>query len=152
MVCTQPRRISAISLAARVAEERGETVGEVIGFSVRNQRTTSNRTRILYCTTGRSIQNLQICVLCKCTFKGILLRQLNCNPELRGVSHVVIDEVHERSIEMDLLLFVLRKMLQKRQKQTPKIILMSATTVAADFQNYFNSAVLSLICVISHSS
>eukprot|EP00210_Caulerpa_lentillifera_P005324 g5087.t1 len=123
IVCTQPRRISAISLATRVSEERNEAVGEVIGFSVRNQKRTSKRTRILYCTTG------------------ILLRQLIGDQKLKGVSHVVIDEVHERSIEMDLLLFVLKKLMQKSERQSPKLILMSATTVAADFQSYFASTV-----------
>jgi len=124
IVCTQPRRLSAISLASRVAEERSEKPGDVIGYSVRGQHCQSKRTRVLYCTTG------------------ILLRRFISDPSLGDVSHVVVDEIHERSVEMDLILLLLKKLLAKAQLRQsrvscPKIILMSATAQAEDLKQYF---------------
>jgi ATP-dependent RNA helicase DHX57 len=91
IVITQPRRISAVALAARVAAERGEKAGEVAGHSVRLDSKRSARTRLLFCTTG------------------VLLRRLASDTGLAGTTHVVLDEVHERSIESDLLLMLLRR-------------------------------------------
>jgi ATP-dependent RNA helicase DHX57 len=91
IVITQPRRISAVALAARVAAERGEKAGEVAGHSVRLDSKRSARTRLLFCTTG------------------VLLRRLASDTGLVGTTHVVLDEVHERSIESDLLLMLLRR-------------------------------------------
>ncbi|GFH25552.1 uncharacterized protein HaLaN_23535, partial [Haematococcus lacustris] len=109
IIVTQPRRISALGLAQRVAQERGEEVGETVGYSVRLDSRTSPRTRLLFCTTG------------------ILLRRLLSQPLLDGVSHVVLDEVHERSIEIDLLLLLLRDVM---------LVLMSATADAQLFAQY----------------
>ena len=75
IVCTQPRRLSAIGVAERVAAERNERAGNVVGYSIRLETKTSASTRLLFCTTG------------------ILLRRLESDPDLSTVTHVVVDEV-----------------------------------------------------------
>mmetsp|Transcript_21181 Transcript_21181/g.58791 ORF Transcript_21181/g.58791 Transcript_21181/m.58791 type:complete len:1160 (+) Transcript_21181:1213-4692(+) len=117
IVCTQPRRISAVGLATRVAAERGEAVGATVGYSVRLESKRSERTRLLFCTIG------------------ILLRRLLGDPELSGLTHVVVDEVHERSVESDLLLLLLRDLVARRRRV--KVVLMSATADSELFANYF---------------
>nr|XP_022918693.1 putative ATP-dependent RNA helicase DHX57 [Onthophagus taurus] len=117
IICTQPRRISAIGVAERVAEERLEKIGNTIGYQIRLESKISNLTRLSFCTTG------------------ILLRRLEIDPLLANVSHVVVDEVHERSVESDFLLLVLKDLLKKRSDL--KVILMSATLNAESFSNYF---------------
>jgi HrpA-like RNA helicase len=119
ILVSQPRRISAMGLAERVATERGEKVGETVGYSVRLESRTSPQTELLYCTTG------------------VLLRKLNSNPLLDGVTHVVVDEVHERSHFSDFLLVILREILKKRKDL--RVILMSATLERSLFQQYFNN-------------
>ena len=76
MIVTQPRRISAIGVSERVASERCERVGETSGYSIRLENKRSSKTRILLCTTG------------------ILLRRLQCDPDLASVSHIFVDEVN----------------------------------------------------------
>ncbi len=118
VVCTQPRRISAVSVAARVAHERGETVGETVGYRIRLEaRVSRERTRLEFCTTG------------------VLLRRLATNPTLRGVSHVFVDEIHERGMHEDFLLIVLKDLLPKRPDL--RVVLMSATMDAGVFADYF---------------
>jgi HrpA-like RNA helicase len=75
IICTQPRRISAISVAERVAEERGEPCGDVVGYSIRLENKTSARTQLLFCTIG------------------VLLKRLEGDPSLANVTHVFVDEV-----------------------------------------------------------
>ena len=122
IICTQPRRISAIGLATRVSQERHESVGSTIGYSVRLDSKQSKNTRLLFCTTG------------------VMLRRLLADPELKTVTHVVLDEVHERTIESDLLLFLLRELIMNGMNKTIKIILMSATAEAQLFAGYFENA------------
>jgi len=118
VVCTQPRRISAVSVAARVAHERGEAVGETVGYRIRlEKRVSKKRTRLEFCTTG------------------VLLRRLATNPTLLGVSHVFVDEIHERGMHEDFLLIVLRDLLPKRPDL--RVVLMSATMDAGVFADYF---------------
>eukprot|EP00002_Diphylleia_rotans_P038724 TRINITY_DN8852_c0_g1_i1.p1 TRINITY_DN8852_c0_g1~~TRINITY_DN8852_c0_g1_i1.p1 ORF type:complete len:1269 (+),score=263.71 TRINITY_DN8852_c0_g1_i1:62-3868(+) len=122
IICTQPRRISAVSVASRVADERCEKLGarsSLCGYQVRMESRRSADTRLLFCTTG------------------ILLRILQGNPNLKGVSHVVVDEVHERSVESDLLLLLLLLLLKKGSSL--KVILMSATVNAESFAAYFSA-------------
>ena len=95
ILCTQPRRISAISVAARVAQERGEELGESVGYQIRLEARRSAATR-LFCTTG------------------VLLRRLAVEPTLDSVSHVFVDEIHERGMNEDFLLVVLRDLLPRR--------------------------------------
>jgi hypothetical protein len=75
IICTQPRRISAISVAERVAAERGERVGETVGYAVRGESKQGSDTALLFCTTG------------------VLLRMLEDDPDLEGATHVLVDEV-----------------------------------------------------------
>ncbi|XP_071825877.1 ATP-dependent RNA helicase dhx29-like isoform X2 [Apostichopus japonicus] len=122
VMCTQPRRISAISLANRVCQEIGEEAGPggkdcLCGYQIRFESKQSPATRLLYCTTG------------------VLLRKMQLDPKLQNVSHVIVDEVHERSVQSDFLLIILRKLLQVRKDL--KVILMSATMESSKFSSYF---------------
>lgn len=81
ILCTQPRRVAAISVAERVSEEWGEEyVGNLVGYQIRMEAKRNSDTRILFCTTG------------------VILRRLIEDKELTGISHVVVDEVHERQV------------------------------------------------------
>ncbi|XP_044020902.1 ATP-dependent RNA helicase DHX30-like [Aphidius gifuensis] len=123
IIVAQPRRISAISLAERIAVERKEQVGDVIGYQVRlSQDLPNTPAGILFCTTG------------------ILLRKLQFNPKLEGCSHVIVDEAHERTINTDVLLALLKRAMNNNKNL--KIIIMSATINAGLFQNYFNCGVV----------
>jgi ATP-dependent RNA helicase DHX36 len=119
IVCTQPRRISAVGVADRVAAERGEKVGESIGYCIRLEAATSVDTSLLFCTTG------------------ILLRRLQSDDLLQDVTHIIVDEIHERSIDADFLLIVLRELLPRRPDL--RVILMSATLNENLFADYFGS-------------
>ncbi|KAJ0176215.1 hypothetical protein K1T71_008389 [Dendrolimus kikuchii] len=119
VVCTQPRRISAIGVADRVAEERIERTGQVIGYQIRLESNISSRTRLTFCTTG------------------ILLRRLEYDPQLKSITHIIVDEVHERSEESDFLLLILRDLVKVRKDL--KVILMSATLNAELFSSYFGN-------------
>lgn len=120
IVCTQPRRISAIGVADRVAEERGERTGGLVGYSVRLENSSTEATQLLFVTTG------------------ILLRRLEEDPELTGTTHVIVDEVHERAEESDFLLLALRSLLRRRQQL--RVVLMSATLDTKLFSKYFDGA------------
>ncbi|KZT30522.1 P-loop containing nucleoside triphosphate hydrolase protein [Neolentinus lepideus HHB14362 ss-1] len=128
--CTEPRRISAISLAQRVSAELGDppgtvgTLSSLVGYSIRLESNTSRNTRLAFVTNG------------------IALRMLESGSGAGGegtafdeITHIVIDEVHERSIESDFLLIVLRSLLEQRKDL--KVILMSATVDADKIANYF---------------
>ena len=119
IICTQPRRISAISLAERVAEERMLPVGEEIGYSIRGQSRTSDKTKLQFVTTG------------------VLLRRIQTGDVLSGISHVIVDEIHERSVDVDFLLILLKRMSLHSQRHCPKIILMSATLDSDSYLDYF---------------
>ncbi|CAH9064353.1 unnamed protein product [Cuscuta epithymum] len=120
IICTQPRRISAMAVAERVATERGENLGESVGYKVRLEGMKGRDTRLLFCTTG------------------ILLRRLLVDRNLEGVSHVIVDEIHERGMNEDFLLIVLKDLLQRRPEL--RLILMSATLNAELFSSYFGGA------------
>ncbi|KFP26249.1 Putative ATP-dependent RNA helicase DHX57, partial [Colius striatus] len=119
IICTQPRRISAISVAERVAKERAERIGLTVGYQIRLESVKSSATRLLYCTTG------------------VLLRRLEGDLTLQGITHVIVDEVHERTEESDFLLLVLKDIMVQRPDL--RIILMSATLNAELFSQYFHS-------------
>lgn len=125
IICTQPRRIAATSVAQRVAVERDEPLQKSVGYHVRfDSKLPSAGGSITYCTTG------------------ILLQQLrNSSDEaLEGVTHLVIDEVHERDILIDFLLIILKRVLKERKilgKPDVKVVLMSATMDTELFSNYF---------------
>ncbi|KAH8664049.1 P-loop containing nucleoside triphosphate hydrolase protein [Xylariales sp. PMI_506] len=127
IICTQPRRISALGLADRVSEERCTQVGNEVGYTIRGENKTSNQTKITFVTTGVLLRRLQ-------TSGG---RTEDVVASLADVSHVVIDEVHERSLDTDFLLSIIRDVLKRRKDL--KLILMSATLDAATFKDYFTS-------------
>ena len=124
--CTEPRRISAISLARRVSEEIGERRGDIgtlrslVGFAIRLESNFIPQTRLVYATTG------------------IVMRMLEGSDDLEDITHLVLDEVHERTIDSDFLLIVLRKLLKKRPDL--KVVLMSATVNAERFSEYLSGA------------
>ncbi|XP_022641271.1 DExH-box ATP-dependent RNA helicase DExH1 isoform X2 [Vigna radiata var. radiata] len=120
IICTQPRRVSAISVATRISSERGESIGETIGYQIRLESKRSADTRLLFCTTG------------------VLLRQLVQDPDLKGVSHLLVDEIHERGMNEDFLIIILRDLLPRRPDL--RLILMSATINADLFSKYFANA------------
>ncbi|XP_058769332.1 DExH-box ATP-dependent RNA helicase DExH5, mitochondrial isoform X2 [Vicia villosa] len=130
IICTQPRRISAMSVSERVAFERGEKLGESVGYKVRLEGMKGRDTHLLFCTTG------------------ILLRRLLADRNLKGVTHVIVDEIHERGMNEDFLLIVLKELLPRRPEL--KLILMSATLDAELFSSYFNGAPIVNISGFTH--
>ncbi|KAL3646913.1 hypothetical protein CASFOL_009457 [Castilleja foliolosa] len=120
MICTQPRRISAISVAARISAERGEKLGDTVGYQIRLESKRSSQTRLLFCTTG------------------VLLRQMVQDPNLTGITHLLVDEIHERGMNEDFLLIILQDILPRRPDL--RLILMSATINADLFSKYFGNA------------
>ncbi|KMZ65415.1 putative ATP-dependent RNA helicase DHX36 [Zostera marina] len=127
IICTQPRRIAAISVAERVSDERCEPSpghhGSLVGFQVRLESSRNERTKLLFCTTG------------------ILLRRLAGDNNLEGVTHIIVDEVHERTLLGDFLLIILKNLVERRSNTSfkLKVILMSATVDANLFTGYFNN-------------
>ncbi|KAL6449085.1 hypothetical protein ACFW04_000652 [Cataglyphis niger] len=119
IVCTQPRRISAISVAERVAAERAEKLGKSVGYQIRLEKIpTREQGSILFCTTG------------------ILLQFMKTDPALKNFSHVILDEIHERTTESDFIITLLKKIILKRTDL--KILLMSATLNSERFSKYYN--------------
>eukprot|EP01147_Barroeca_monosierra_P007258 gene7258-7662_t len=130
IICTQPRRLSAVAVATRVSQERAQELGDDVGYKIRLKTRASSSTRLLFCTTG------------------ILLRHLQSDPALHTVSHVFVDEVHERSLDGDVLLARLRLLLQRRKDL--KVVLMSATLDAERFSDYFGGAPVVAIPGFTH--
>jgi HrpA-like RNA helicase len=127
IICTQPRRISALGLADRVAEERGGKVGNEVGYIIRgDSKTQYGTTKITFVTTGVLLRRLQ-------TSGG---SEDDVLAALADVSHVVIDEVHERAVDADFLLVLLKRVLKRRRDL--KVILMSATADSDAFEEYFS--------------
>ncbi|KAK5169076.1 uncharacterized protein LTR77_006385 [Saxophila tyrrhenica] len=124
--CTEPRRISALSLAQRVSEELGENKGDLgthrslVGYAIRLESQTTASTKLVYATIG------------------IVLRMLESANGLNEITHLVLDEVHERSIDTDFLLIVLKTLMEKRPDL--KVVLMSATVDAQKFSRYLDNA------------
>uniref|UniRef100_A0A8C4ZKH8 ATP-dependent RNA helicase DHX29 n=1 Tax=Gadus morhua TaxID=8049 RepID=A0A8C4ZKH8_GADMO len=124
IVVTQPRRISAMSLATRVNQELGceDAPGSkmsICGYQIRMENRSGEATRLLYCTTG------------------VLLRKLQQERHLDSLTHIIVDEVHERSVQSDFLLTILRDMVLRRSDL--RIVLMSATVDCTKFSRYFNN-------------
>lgn len=116
---SQPRRVAAISLARRVAEERAGQVGGEVGYSVRFDSKTSSETRLKFVTDG------------------MLIREALLDPALSAYSCVIIDEAHERSVNTDILLGLLKQNLFQQGSKL-KLIIMSATLEAQKFADFFN--------------
>ncbi|KAM6986130.1 LOW QUALITY PROTEIN: ATP-dependent RNA helicase DHX29 [Aplochiton taeniatus] len=123
IVVTQPRRISAMSLASRVSQELGCDDGpgaktSLCGYQIRMENRAGDWTRLLYCTTG------------------VLLRKLQHDRHLSSLTHIIVDEVHERSVQSDFLLTILKDVVMRRSDL--RLILMSATVDCDKFSAYFN--------------
>ncbi|KXS12597.1 P-loop containing nucleoside triphosphate hydrolase protein [Gonapodya prolifera JEL478] len=116
-IVTQPRRISATSVALRVSRELRVPLGGEVGFRIRLSHETSASTRCVFATTG------------------VLLRMLSDDPQLKAVSVVVVDEVHERNLNEDFVIVVLRELL--KQRKDLRVVLMSATIEPEKFKAYF---------------
>ncbi|SCV70266.1 BQ2448_1660 [Microbotryum intermedium] len=122
VACTQPRRVAAMSVAKRVADEMDVTLGEQVGYSIRFEDCTSNNTFLKYMTDG------------------MLLREAMNDHMLSRYSTVILDEAHERTLATDILMGLLKDIAKRRPDL--KIVVMSATLDAAKFQNYFFGAPL----------
>ncbi len=127
---TQPRRIAALSIAKRVAEETDTTLGEQIGYSIRFDDRTSGNTLLKYMTDG------------------MLIRELILDRNLKKYSVIMLDEAHERTLNTDILLGILKELVKTRKSTLNplKLIIMSATIEVDKFVNYFDkkSPVLSI--------
>ncbi|KAK7951262.1 Helicase associated domain-containing protein [Apiospora aurea] len=118
--CTQPRRVAAMSVAARVAEEMGSKVGNEVGYSIRFEDNTSDKTILKYMTDG------------------MLLREFMTEPDLAGYSALMIDEAHERTVHTDILLALVKDL--SRERPDLKLLISSATMNAEKFAKYFDDA------------
>lgn len=118
--CTQPRRVAATSVARRVAEEVGCSLGQEVGYSIRFEDESSNKTIIKYLTDG------------------MLLREFISDPLLSTYSCLMIDEAHERTVSTEIVLSLLKDILLERKDL--KLIIASATINASKFSDYFNKA------------
>ncbi|KAJ2725240.1 hypothetical protein GGI07_001373 [Coemansia sp. Benny D115] len=118
--CTQPRRVAAMSVAARVAEEVGTKLGHEVGYAIRFEDCTSDKTEIVYMTDG------------------LLFREFMTAPDLGGYSVIMIDESHERTLHTDILFALLKDI--ARFRPDLKLLVASATMDAEKFSAYFDDA------------
>jgi len=122
VACTQPRRVAAMSVAKRVADEMDVELGKEVGYSIRFEDKTSSNTILKYMTDG------------------MLLREAMHDHLLERYSCIILDEAHERTLATDILMGLLKNVAERRPDL--KIIIMSATLDAQKFQHYFNDAPL----------
>ena len=120
VACTQPRRVAAVSVAERVAQERGTEIGTEIGWQHRFGRCLSEHTRVKFMTDG------------------ILLAETRADPLLRRYAVIMVDEAHERTLNIDFLLGYLKRLLPRRPEL--RIIVSSATLDVARFREFFGGA------------
>ncbi|PHH60063.1 hypothetical protein CDD81_2149 [Ophiocordyceps australis] len=118
--CTQPRRVAAMSVAKRVAEEMEVPLGSTVGYAIRFEDCTSEETVIKYMTDG------------------ILLRESLTDPDLDGYSCIIMDEAHERALNTDILMGLFKKILQRRRDL--RLIVTSATMNSKRFSDFFGGA------------
>ncbi len=118
--CTQPRRVAAMSVAKRVSEEVGCKLGSTVGYAIRFEDVTSSETVIKYMTDG------------------VLLRESLRDPDIEHYSVIIMDEAHERSLNTDVLMGLMKKVLARRRDL--KLIVTSATMDSDKFALFFGSA------------
>ena len=131
IVHTQPRRLAARTVAERIASEMGVTLGEEVGYQVRFTDESSPKTRLRVVTDG------------------ILLAQIQRDPKLMQYDTIIIDEAHERSLNIDFLLGYLTALLPKRRDL--KLVITSATIDSVKFQEHFEHALHTKVPVIEVS-
>ncbi|OMO68104.1 Single-stranded nucleic acid binding R3H [Corchorus olitorius] len=125
IVCTQPRRISAISVSERIANERGENVGNDVGYKIRLESKGGRHSSIVFCTNG------------------VLLRMLVSSSrskrreDISDLTHIIMDEIHERDSYCDFMMTIIRDILPLNPHL--RLVLMSATLDAERFSQYFGS-------------
>lgn len=132
IICTQPRRLAAMSVAERIADERGDRLGVEIGYQVRfDVKLPQPNGSITFCTTGIFLKRMQSSLGVTADASAVAAMDM--------ITHIVVDEVHERDIDTDLLLVVLKRLLADRKARgVPlKVVLMSATVDPILFQKYF---------------
>ncbi|XP_071838342.1 ATP-dependent RNA helicase DHX33-like [Apostichopus japonicus] len=125
IACTQPRRVAATTIAARVAAEMGVQLGDTVGYTVRFDDTTSSQTKLKFMTDG------------------MLLREAILNPLLSRYGIIILDEAHERTVHTDVLFGIVKAAQRQRQvdnKNPLKVVVMSATMDVDHFSNYFSKA------------
>ncbi|KAG0206136.1 DEAH-box ATP-dependent RNA helicase prp43 [Mortierella sp. GBA30] len=122
IACTQPRRLAAMSVAQRVAEEMDVVMGQEVGYNIRFEDCTSEKTMLQYMTDG------------------MLLREAMNDPLLSRYSAIILDEAHDRTLSTDILMGLMKEIIKKRSDL--KVVVMSATLDAGKFQKYFNDAPL----------
>jgi HrpA-like RNA helicase len=125
MICiTQPRRIAAISISQRVAEEMNTKLGDLVGYSVRFKEKMSNKTKIKFVTDG------------------MLVRECILDKQLSKYKYIILDEIHERSIHTDILMMICKDLIINKKRKDLKIIIMSATLNPKKYMDYFNTNTL----------
>ena len=125
MICiTQPRRIAAISISERVAEELGSKIGDIVGYSVRFKEKMSKKTKIKFVTDG------------------MLVRECILDKNLNKYKYIILDEIHERSIHTDILMMICQDLLINKKRPDLKLIIMSATLDPKKYMEYFNTNAL----------
>ncbi|XP_063226308.1 probable ATP-dependent RNA helicase spindle-E [Bacillus rossius redtenbacheri] len=129
IIITQPRRIAAITVARRVAHERKWQLPSVVGFHVGLNNQTTQDTRMTFCTTG------------------VLVQKIINNKNLLNYTHVILDEVHERDMDMDFAILLVRKLIYSTSRHV-KVVLMSATFNVAKFKQYFEGSTADSECML----
>lgn len=117
VVCTQPRRVAAVTIAQKVADEQGSELGEKVGYSIRFDDCSKPHTQIKFVTDG------------------VLLRECMGDAKLSRYNVVILDEVHERSLQTDILMGLLRNIQEIREDL--RIVIMSATLQTELFSQFF---------------
>ena len=134
ILCTQPRRLAAMSVSERIADERGQRLGDQVGYHIRfDPRLPQPNGSITFCTTGIFLKRMQSSLGPTANSDSVAA--------MDEITHVIVDEVHERDIDTDLSLVVLKRLLAERKARGKplKVILMSATIDPSLFQRYFAS-------------
>lgn len=136
IICTQPRRISAISVAERIAAERGEVVGTTIGYQIRLEMKGGRNTSVMFQTNGVLLRKMVKSGIHSTGGENLGDEQKD---DTYGVdaTHIIVDEIHERDRNADFLLIVLRDILLVRPDL--RVVLMSATLDSEKFSRYFNN-------------
>lgn len=136
ILCTQPRRISATSVAERIATERGENVGGTVGYQIRLESKGGKHSSLMFCTNGVLLRKLIGSGSQHSHTDARQQSQSTSNSYGIDATHIIVDEIHERDRYADFMLIILRDLLPSRPDL--RLILMSATLDAELFSKYFN--------------